>query len=278
MTIAWLSMKEAMRRKLVLAGLIASVAFVGLFALGFWLLYREQAALGEDRTEILVAATVIAVLGLYAVQFLAAFLAMFVAVGAISTEVDSGQLHAVLARPLTRTSWLLQRGVAFSVLAAGYVLVMTLSLLLVARVIAGYEPIDPLRAVGLMMLQVVVLIALGLAASARWSTLAAGVAVFGLFGLGWLGGIIELVGDIVSNDTLRSIGIASSLLIPSDALWRGASYYLSSPVVVAARQASEDWIPFASVNPPSVWMIVWSCGYAALLLLVAVRRLGRRDL
>ena len=278
MTITWLSVKEAMRRRLVLAGALASLAFTGLFALGFTFLYRQASRFPDaEGTELVFAATIMTVLGLYAVQFLAAFLSMFIAVGAVSTEIDSGALHAVLARPLGRTSWLLQRALAFVALAAGYVVVMAAALLLIARVVAGYGPVDPLRAVGLLVLEVVVLLALGLAASARWSTLAAGVAVFGLFGLGWLGGIIEFVGQVAPNDTLRSLGIATSLVIPSDALWRGASYYLSSPAVLVGTQQT-DAIPFAAVTPPSGWMVLWSLGYTAVLLGLAVARLRRRDL
>jgi len=277
-TITWLSVKEAARRKLVLAGLMASLAFAALFATGFTFLYREAAEFaGQGSMEVVLAATLMTVLGLYTVQFLAAFLSMFVAVGAVSTEIDSGTLHAVLARPLSRTSWLLQRALAFVGLAAGYVIVMAAGLLLIAWVIAGYGALDPLRAIGLLVLQVVVLLALGMAASARWSTLAAGVTVFGLFGLAWLGGIIEFVGQVASNNTLQTIGIVTSLLIPSDALWRGASYYLSTPVMLIG--ASEgDSIPFASLTPPSGWMVLWSLGYAVLLLTFAVRRLRRRDL
>ena len=49
------------------------------------------------------------VLGLYAVQFLAAFMAVLLASGAVAPEIESGRLHAILARPISRTSWLAQR-------------------------------------------------------------------------------------------------------------------------------------------------------------------------
>lgn len=277
--IARLAVKEARRRRLVLAGVIASVAFAALFALAFVFLYAEAADVpDESGTLVVFAATVMTVLGLYAVQFLAAFLTMFVAVGAVSTEIDSGTLHAVLARPLHRTSWLLQRALAFVALAAGYVVVMTAALLLIARTVAGYAAVDPLRAAGLLVLEVAVLLALGLAASSRWSTLASGVAVFGLFGLGWLGGIIEFVSETVGNDAMRSIGIVISLLIPSDALWRGASYYLSSPAFLVGASGQGAGIPFAAVSPPSGWMVTWAIGYVVVLLGLAVLRFRRRDL
>ncbi|HSK36133.1 MAG TPA: ABC transporter permease, partial [Actinomycetota bacterium] len=101
---------EARRRRLVLAGVVLSVAFVALFAVGFALLYADQerslsqaGALGgglEAREELLAMSTILVLLGLYGVQFLAVLLGLFLGVASVSPEIDSGALHAVLARPL----------------------------------------------------------------------------------------------------------------------------------------------------------------------------------
>ncbi|HEX3211196.1 MAG TPA: hypothetical protein VH016_01395, partial [Actinomycetota bacterium] len=80
---------EARRRRLVLAGVVLSVAFVALFAVGFALLYASQeragagpGALGglEAREELVAMSTILVVLGLYGVQFLAALLGLFLGV------------------------------------------------------------------------------------------------------------------------------------------------------------------------------------------------------
>ncbi len=65
---------------------------------------------------------------------------------------------------------------------------------------------------------------------------------------------------------MRLIGIASSLLIPSDALWCGASYYLQSPAFLTA------------ITPVSGALVVWSFGYVVLTLALAAWRFRRRDL
>ena len=54
------------------------------------------------REELLAVSTLLLVLGLYGVQFLGALLALFLGVASVSPEIDSGILHAVLARPLSR--------------------------------------------------------------------------------------------------------------------------------------------------------------------------------
>jgi Cu-processing system permease protein len=217
------------------------------------------------------------VLGLYAVQFLAAFMAVLLASGAVAPEIDSGRLHAILARPISRTSWLAQRAGTFAVLAALYIVVMSAVILAIAAGVAGYGAIAPGRAVGLLALEVVVLVALGTALSVRLSAIAAGIVVIALYGAAWIAGIMEIVGTALGNPTLERIGVAVSLVIPSDALWRGASYYLQSPAVVAAT-SSDLALPFAGNAAPSVAFIAWAVAYAAGWWLLADRWFRRRDL
>src|SRR5262245_10663944 len=82
---------EARRRKLLLAGVILSAAFVLLFTVGFTLLYHNierstqmQGQFGpggfggpSPREQLMVTSTIMVTLGLYGVQFLAGLLALF---------------------------------------------------------------------------------------------------------------------------------------------------------------------------------------------------------
>ncbi|HEV8165971.1 MAG TPA: ABC transporter permease subunit, partial [Actinomycetota bacterium] len=231
LVVARWTVAEAVSRRLVLAAILLSIAFVGLFALAFSILYhRAEADTGNEGELFAVfAATLLTVLGLYAVQFLAAFLALLLSAGAISGEVESGTLHAVLARPLGRGQYLLGRWIASVALVSVYVVVMAGSLLLVARLVAGYQPVDPVRALALLVLETVLLLTAGLLGSSFLPTLANAVVLFSLFGLAWLAGIVEFIGESVSNQTLANLGVAVSLVFPSDAIWRAASYYLQPP-------------------------------------------------
>jgi Cu-processing system permease protein len=269
---------EAVRRRLVLAAVLLSAAFVVLFAVAFSILYgRARSVEDQDGVFLVFAGTLQTVLGLYAVQFLAAFLALLLSVGAISSEVESGTLHAVLARPLRRSEYLLGRWLASAGLLAGYVTVMATALLLVARVVAGYQPVDPVRAVLLMVLEAVLLLTVGLLGSTFLPTLANGVVLFSLFGLAWMGGIVEFVGDTVGNQTMVDLAVAVSLLFPSDAIWRAASYYLQPPTFLGVA-VSRGGIPFASLTPPTAALLAWALAYPAAALLGALRTFARRDL
>ena len=87
------------------------------------------------------------------------------------------------------------------------------------------------RRVGLalLLLEGTVLLTLALAGGTRLSTLANGVTVFGLYGLAFVGGWMEQIGTIASNATARYIGIAASLLVPSESLWQLASHHMQPP-------------------------------------------------
>jgi Cu-processing system permease protein len=287
---------EARRRRLVLAGVLLSVAFVVLFAAGFALLYNTQeremaeaAASGvsaaelNGREELLAISTILVLLGLYGVQFLAALLGLFLGAASVSPEIDSGALHAVLARPLSRLEYLLGRFLALAGLLVAYVVVMSAALLLVARVVAGYQPGDATRVVGLMVLEVLILLAVSLLGSTVLPTLANGVVMLVLFGLAWLGGIIGFVGTIPpGNELLANLGTAVSLLLPADAVWRGASFHVlpASFLVASSFATGEDvfGLPFGSTAPIAPAMLAWAVVYPVACLALAVAAFRRRDL
>jgi Cu-processing system permease protein len=194
------TLQEAISRRLVLAGLVLSLLFLGLFAFGFSFLH-ERAMMP------LIAAALLTLMGLYVVNFLAGFLALFLSVGSVSGEIDSGTLHAVLARPIRRAEFIVGRWLAYVVLIAAYITLMASLMLLFARVIADFEVPDPLRAIGLLVLSAVALLTLSLFGSTLLSTLANGVVVFTLFGLAWLAGIIELIGSALQNQGMLNLGM-----------------------------------------------------------------------
>jgi ABC-type transport system involved in multi-copper enzyme maturation permease subunit len=272
------SLREAISRRLVVIGLVLSAGYLALFSFGFNALYTRVAE-EADRLAVGLAASVMTILGLYVVRFLAALLAIFLSSSAVASEIDSGVLHAVLARPLSRTSWLAQRWLAFVLISVGYVLLMTGAITAIARGVAGYAPLSVGRALLVLALELAVLLSLGLLTSTTWSAVTSGVITFSLFGVAWLAGIIELIGTQLGNEAMRTAGIVTSLIVPSDALWRGASYYLQSPSIIAlAGQDIGGGNPFTGSAPPTTALIVWSIGYVAVLLVIAAWRLRRRDL
>src|SRR6266852_100881 len=266
--IARFTLQEAISRRLILAGVVISLGYIGLFTLGFHFAYDkalENSPNPETRLSLGVAFATLTLFGVYVVNYLASFLALFLSVGAISGEIDVGTLHAVLARPLNRSEFIIGRWLGYVLMIVTYVVTMTGLVLLVARLVAGYEVPDPAHALLLMSLEGVLLLTMSLFGSTLMPTLANGVVVFTLLGLAWLAGIIEFVGRLLQNapdstggEAMLNIGTAVSLFLPSDALWRGASYYLESPSLLAVLGAARGGIPFFSSTPPPPALVIWS--------------------
>lgn len=268
--VARLSVREAVNRKLVLAALLLSGAFLALYTTGMVLLARNEGGVMDA-----MAGSVLTSLGLYALYFLVAFLALTVAASAVAAEVDSGSLHALLARPLSRRAFLLGRWAALAGLLTAYTVGMGGAITLVSRVVAGHEPLSATRAIALIAFSAVLLVTLGLWWSTRLSAVATGVGLFCLFSIAWIAGFIELIGDVIGNATMTNLGIAVSLLIPSDALWRAASYYSQSPVALGQMR---EGIPLFGSTPPAPALLLWSGLYVLACLALALRTFRRRDL
>jgi Cu-processing system permease protein len=286
--IARFTLQEAVSRRLILAGVVISLGYVGLYALGFHFAYDrslETSQSAEDRLSLGVAYATLTLFGVYVVNYLASFLALFLSVAAVSGEVDSGTLHAVLARPLRRSEFVVGRWLGYACMVAVYIVAMTGLVLLVSKLIADYDVPNPVPALLLMLLEGLLLLTLSLFGSTVLPTLANGVVVFTLLGLAWLAGIIEFVGRLLATGTdatgpnaMLNIGTAVSLLVPSDALWRGASYYLESPAMLAAIGVARGGIPFFASFPPAPALIWWSIGYVVVVLGGAVLAFRARDL
>src|SRR5947207_13930037 len=173
--IARFTLQEAISRRLILAGVVISLGYIGLFALGFHFAYDkalENSTSTEARLSLGLAFATLTLFGVYVVNYLASFLALFLSVGAVSSEIDTGTLHAVLARPLRRSEFIVGRWLGYAAMLSVYIVAMTGLVLLVARVIAGYEVPDPAHALLLMLLEGILLLTVSLFGSTLMPTLA----------------------------------------------------------------------------------------------------------
>jgi Cu-processing system permease protein len=133
-----------------------------------------------------------------------------------------------------------------------------------------------------MILQVLILLAVSLLGSTVLPTLANGVVMLALFGLAWLGGIIGFVGSLPpGNELMANLGTAVSLLLPADAVWRGASFHVLPPsllMVSSFADRGDLQLPFAATAPIAPAMLAWAAAYPVACLALAVAAFRRRDL
>ena len=69
------------------------------------------------------------------------------------------------------------------------------------------------------------------------------------------------------------VGIVSSLIMPSESVWRRAAFEMESPLAGALQ-----FSPFADISVPSVAMIGYTCVYLLGALAVAIYHFQHRDL
>lgn len=274
LVIARLTFREAARRKILLAALALGLIFLVVYAIGFYYVNKDLSASGNagliERSEI---RNFFMMAGLYVVNFLCVMMAVLTSVDTLSGEIASGTIHTLVAKPVQRWEIVVGKALGFCGMLTLYVLLMGGGVVAVVYLLGGYQAPNVLRGLSLMWLNVILLLNVSLLGGATLSTLANGVLVFGMYGIAFLGGWIEQVGSLVQNQTAVNIGIISSLIIPSEAIWRRAAYEMQSPLVQAL-----GFSPFSSGSVPSLFMIAYAIVYAAIALLLAIRQFRRRDL
>ena len=270
LTITGLTLHEARSRKILLAALIFGLVFLALFTTGLYFIDRvENTRLPQRR--MMVASILMA--GLYAVNFLTIMTAVLVPADTLSGEISSGIIQTVVSKPLRRCEVVLGKWIAFWIILLGYLVLMAGGVLLATRIIANYIPPNISTGLALMSLEGTLLLTLSIAGGTRLSTITNGVMVFGMYGVAFIGGWMEQIGTIADNAAARYLGIAASLLVPCESLWRLAAYNMQ-PKLIRDLQLT----PFSSASVPNGTMVLWAATYIALSLAFALWQFRKRSL
>jgi len=277
--LARMTFREAIRRRIVLTGLLLGICFLVIFSVGFRLIYintyktpdwenttTQNLILTEGVNALLLA-------GLYAVAFLSVAMAALLGADTLAGEISSGTIQTIATKPVRRAEIVLGKWLGFAGLLGLYSLLMAGGTLLSVFIQSGYTPPGLLQGLGLIYLEALLMMTVSLACSSFLPGLATGGVVFGLYGLAFIGGWIEQFGTFLRNETAVRVGIVTSLIIPSEALWRRASYEMQSPIA-----ASLGISPFGTASAPSALMIAYAVLYLIIMLGVAIDIFKRRDL
>ena len=273
--IARLTFREAARRKILLAALLLGLAFLAIFGVGFNYVNAELRTT-STRYDLLQRSEMynfFLMAGLYVVNFLTVMMTVLTSVVTLSGEIASGTIHTVASKPLRRWEIVLGKWLGFAIMVTLYLLLMAGGVLALVYGLSGYLPPNPGRGLALMWLNALLLLSISILGGATLSTLANGVMVFGLYGLAFIGGWVEQFGSLLNNPTAINIGILTSLIMPSEALWKRAAYEMQSPLVGAL-----GFSPFSAASVPSPAMVVYAVLYLLATLGLAIRQFQRRDL
>ena len=219
------------------------------------------------------ATNVLLLAGLYAVAFLSVAMGALLGADTLAGEITSGTIQTIVTKPVRRSDVVLGKWLGFAGLLALYSVLMSGGTVLSVFIQAGYTPPHLPAGLALIYLEALLVMTISLACSSSLSGLATGGVVFVLYGLAFIGGWIEQFGSLLYNQTAVRVGIVTSLIIPSEALWRRASYEMQSPLTFALQMT-----PFSTVSVPSILMIVYAVAYLAVMLIVAVNTFQHRDI
>jgi ABC-type transport system involved in multi-copper enzyme maturation permease subunit len=256
---------------MVVIALALGVLFLLVFTVGFALIDRnipDRVSEAQRRFNY----NILLMAGLYVTHFLTIMLAIFASVDTISGEIASHTIQTLVTKPARRWQVVMGKWLGYAAMISIYLGLLAGGILASVYLLVGYQPPNALAGVGLLILEALVLLSLSLLVGTRLSTLTTGVLLFMLYGLAFIGAWVEQIGSLLQSRAAVNIGIVTSLAMPVEALWRRAAYLMQPPLLSGLPS------PFSGASPPSVAMVFYALGYAALALALAMRSFSRRDL
>jgi Cu-processing system permease protein len=271
---AGVTFREAARKKLLWTALLAGSAFLALFSTG--LHFQVKALASATLPAPIIRQQLISALmqvGFYSVDLLAVIMTILTSVDTLSGEIASGTIQAIATKPIARWQILLGKWMGFAGMIAAYVAVMFGGVMFMGWWIAATTPRHALRGGMLIFLECLLLLTITFCSGTKFSTLTNGVIALGLYGIAFIGGWLEQIGAAANVPRLITVGVVSSLIMPSEALWRRASYEMQ-PLFARVLQLT----PFANASAPSGAMILYAIAYLLVAMSLALYYFHHRDL
>ena len=278
LTIAALTLREAARRRVLLA---LSALTVVLIALSGWGFSRLAAESGGTLTsgEARLTASIVLNLVMFGYSLIAALGTAFLAGPTLAGETESGIALAVLARPIRRSTFLLGKWLGLVAFGSGFVVLAGLAQCLVVRATVDYWPPHPVAALALLAAQTTVLLTLAVLLSTAISPMASGVVAVGLFCTTWVAGVLGGIGASLGNESVARVGTVSRMLLPTDGLWRGAMNAFQDPAALAEFGTADGGaFPFLSAAPLTAAYLGWAALWVAMVWGLAATSFLRKDL
>jgi ABC-type transport system involved in multi-copper enzyme maturation permease subunit len=277
--VARMTFREAIRRRIVLTGLVLGILFLIIFSIGFRMIHAainaEATEAGGVMTRIWQSesSNFLLLAGLYAVAFLSVAMGALLSADTLAGEINSGTIQTIVTKPLRRSDVVLGKWLGFAGLLGLYSLLMSGGTVLSVFLQAGYVPPNLPVGLSLIYLEALLVMTFSLACSSAMPALATGATVFGLYGLAFIGGWVEQIGAVFGNQSAIQVGIVTSLIIPTEALWRRATFEMQSPLTAALQMT-----PFSTVSVPSTLMILYAFLYLLAALGAAINIFKHRDI
>ena len=280
---ARLTVQESSRRRLLLALVILTLLVVGFSAWGFHKITTvtrsDGSLLPRDQVSLITSQLLIVITFMY--SGVLALSAAVVAGPLISSEVESGLLLSMLARPVRRSEVVIGKWLGLAILVTIYAGGSAALELTAVNWATGYEPPHPIELVLYVAAEGLALLSLGLVLSTRLSGITGGVIALVAWLMAWIAGVVGDIGTGLQNPALQNVGTISHLLLPTDGLWRGAVYAMEPDVILTALRAAGTAgraNPFSAVDPPPTAFLAWVVVWFGLMLTLSVWSFRTREI
>jgi Cu-processing system permease protein len=273
------AIRESARRRVLTVVFILTVGFLALYALGVHFAFRDtQSFAGFDviNTKAFTGATMLG-MAMFVTLFLGAVIAVFLTLGVVRGDAETGLLQPLVVRPLGRRTMLLSRFTGAAAFAAAYGLVVYLCAMVLTGAIGGWWP-DHWLSPGLgLAAGLVIVAALSLLTSVFLTSTAQGIAILMVFGAGLTAGLLGEIGDAINSDSLSAVAKVASWVLPFEALYQGGLHALTSETTGLTATAISLG-PFGGPQGAGVGLVFWSLLYLGATLAMASLFFAKRDL
>jgi Cu-processing system permease protein len=279
-TVVGLAIQEGVRKRVFLAVLVLTAGFLALYALGAHFAFQDVENFAAGETQILdPRAFTGAIFGLamFATLFLGAVLAVFLTLGVVRGDAESGLLQPIVVRPIGRTTMLVARFTGAAALSAAYVVIVYLAACAITQVTGEWSPDHLLGPALGLALGVAIIAALSLLASTILSVTAQGIVVFMVFGAGLTAGLLAQIGNALDSGSLHTIGRVASWALPFEGLYAASLHALISETTGLTGVVLQLG-PFGGSEAAGPGLIAWAFAYLLAVLALAAFVFSRRDL
>src|SRR5215208_8541075 len=156
-----LTFREAIRRRIMLAGLVLGIGFLIIYSVGLHFISTDMAqetaanmpSQGAANIMMAEAMNFFLMAGLYAVTFLSIAMAALLGADTLAGEINSGTIQTIVSKPIRRADVIMGKWLGFAGLLGLYLLLMAGGVVLSMFIQSGYVADNLLNGLGLIYLE-----------------------------------------------------------------------------------------------------------------------------
>lgn len=273
LTIAQLTVKEAVRRRFIWAAVLICGFF---FIIAFAPIHPRATYFLTQEMAVRLTAAVMALQGGHMVEFFAFLFAVSLSAGTISNEVERGVLAVIVPKPIPRVSIYLGKWLGINLFILPCVAVWTAILQWAIVRHVGYAIPQLWRLIGVMMLYPLVFSSLTMFFSSFTSYMLSMILPLIIASTAWSEDFLKAFGYGFDVNALKTASKVVVYVAPLNPMSRWYDRILDQPVLQMANALRRQ---FGPLDPPASHIdLAWILGYALVGLVAGAIIFQKRDL